>query len=142
MSDNYKRFQNVWDPTKTDSPKRTREACTRCRHKRAKCDGQRPCCRCRRVHAECIYRQTTSTALKEQEVLRFVPTLNKPGFEVVQLDSAKDNSTPFQMTYQTESDFHLGNPENFSKESKKCNVKLIKNSTRTLITNTSQFTFF
>ncbi|RUS22811.1 hypothetical protein BC938DRAFT_475188, partial [Jimgerdemannia flammicorona] len=103
MSEDYKRFQNVWNPTKTDSSKRTREACTRCRHKRAKCDGQRPCCRCRRVHAECIYRQTMSTALKEQEVLRFVPTLNKPGFEVVQLDSAEDNSTPFQTTYQTES---------------------------------------
>ncbi|RUP49230.1 hypothetical protein BC936DRAFT_143018 [Jimgerdemannia flammicorona] len=46
-------FQSVWDPTKM----RTREACKRCHHKRAKCDGQRPCCRCRRVHTKCIYRQ-------------------------------------------------------------------------------------
>ncbi|RUP45356.1 hypothetical protein BC936DRAFT_148276 [Jimgerdemannia flammicorona] len=51
----YRRFQQIWDPTRIDG--RTREACTRCRERRAKCDGQKPCRRCRNVNArdECQY---------------------------------------------------------------------------------------
>ncbi|RUS35416.1 hypothetical protein BC938DRAFT_484020 [Jimgerdemannia flammicorona] len=49
----YREVQQIWDPHKADL--RVREACTRCRERRAKCDGRRPCRRCRRVQSECVY---------------------------------------------------------------------------------------
>ncbi|KAM7219324.1 Fungal specific transcription factor domain containing protein [Rhypophila decipiens] len=33
----------------------TQNACTECRKKRAKCDGQNPCGRCKSQHVECVY---------------------------------------------------------------------------------------
>lgn len=51
---NYRNFQYVWDATCTG---RTPEACSRCRHRRAKCDGEHPCKRCQQKGLECVYIQ-------------------------------------------------------------------------------------
>ncbi|RUS31836.1 hypothetical protein BC938DRAFT_476951 [Jimgerdemannia flammicorona] len=50
----YRRFQGAWKPVKIKNLTRTREACERCRRKRAKCDGKEPCQRCRRVDTEWV----------------------------------------------------------------------------------------
>ncbi|RUS27127.1 hypothetical protein BC938DRAFT_483677 [Jimgerdemannia flammicorona] len=58
----YRSFQQVW---KIKDLVRTREACMRCRKKRSKCDGKRPCQRCFRVNFECVY--TTPKIVPEPE---------------------------------------------------------------------------
>ncbi|RUP48449.1 hypothetical protein BC936DRAFT_144543 [Jimgerdemannia flammicorona] len=66
----YRDFQHIWNPAKTDNtPKRTREACIRCRSKRSRCDGEKPCHRCRHVHAECEYSQSKMRMLKESTTI-------------------------------------------------------------------------
>lgn len=48
---------------------RTTQACTSCREKRAKCDGQRPQCQtCRRLNRHCTY--TGSKRDKQQQQLQ------------------------------------------------------------------------
>ncbi|RUS15514.1 hypothetical protein BC937DRAFT_92359 [Endogone sp. FLAS-F59071] len=61
----YRAFQQIWDPNRIDG--RTREACTRCRDKRAKCDGRNPCRRCKNVGAECLYMKPRIFTGKETE---------------------------------------------------------------------------
>ncbi|RUS19259.1 hypothetical protein BC937DRAFT_87762 [Endogone sp. FLAS-F59071] len=80
---NYRAHQRVWDPVKIDSFGRTREACSRCRIKRNKCDGQQPCGRCQRLRADCIYatqQQDVMDVLNNMSVLQ--QTLNNLGIEL------------------------------------------------------------
>ncbi|RUS13880.1 hypothetical protein BC937DRAFT_94640 [Endogone sp. FLAS-F59071] len=86
----YRSFQQVWDPYKIDSPGRTREACLRCRVKRNKCDGEKPCRRCLRLRAECVYtRQQKEQAEALREVSRLEQMLDEMGIEIVQLRQEK-----------------------------------------------------
>nr|CAD79658.1 related to nitrate assimilation regulatory protein nirA [Neurospora crassa] len=52
----------------------TPTACTECRKKRAKCDGEKPCARCKYQNTECVYevpvRQSKDTLRNEIEQLR------------------------------------------------------------------------
>lgn len=80
---NYRAHQRVWDPVKIDSFGRTREACSRCRTKRNKCDGQQPCGRCQRLRADCIYatqQPDVMDVLNDMSVLQ--QTLNNLGIEL------------------------------------------------------------
>lgn len=86
----YRSFQQVWDPYKIDSPGRTREACLRCRVKRNKCDGEKPCRRCLRLRAECVYtRQQSEQAEALREVSLLEQMLDEMGMEIVQLRQEK-----------------------------------------------------
>ncbi|KAI1850945.1 hypothetical protein JX265_007270 [Neoarthrinium moseri] len=69
----------------------TPNACTECRKKRAKCDGQKPCGRCRSQNVDCVYeipvRQSKENLRSEIEQLRkqqrqsdsVIEALGKPG---------------------------------------------------------------
>ncbi|RUP06166.1 hypothetical protein BC936DRAFT_140445 [Jimgerdemannia flammicorona] len=98
---NYRYFQKVWDPTKLDG--RTRDACTRCRDKRAKCDGQRPCRRCQSGNDECVYMPPKARGARAEldeneqklatELIRDVAimkrSMDKLGVEIKQMKARK-----------------------------------------------------
>lgn len=100
-------------PIKRERQRITRTACEPCREKRAKCDGEKPCCRCRTRSLDCHFTQRTwaskrslkdeAASLREQvhrrdRLLDAICAADASGVDVVR--TLRDSGVSYDKAYE------------------------------------------